>query len=166
MNFLQLFAHNLTKGPFTDPFPFEPAPTAKRFRGKIEFDPETCEGCRKCEKVCPAGAIRFTKTANGLEFDCWHDSCVFCGNCEFHCPTNAIHQTQDWHLAHVQQDKFSMVEHGVIPSHECPSCGKPALYTAAPANKIKGFSEAEVAEFRSLCPKCRGKYLRERKSRS
>jgi formate hydrogenlyase subunit 6/NADH:ubiquinone oxidoreductase subunit I len=167
MNFLSLFARNLIEGPYTDPFPFKPAPTAKRFRGKIAFDPVTCEACRQCERVCPAGAIRFTRTKEGLEFDCWHDSCVFCGNCEFHCPTGAIHQTVDWHLAHGQADKFNAVEHGFIPFKVCPSCGGKALDSApATAGITPALSAEETGELRALCPKCRAKFIKARRTRT
>jgi formate hydrogenlyase subunit 6/NADH:ubiquinone oxidoreductase subunit I len=161
MNFLSLFARNLIKGPYTDPFPFAPAPTAKRFRGKITFDATHCEGCRQCEKVCPAGAIRFTRSNDGL------DSCVFCGNCEFHCPTDAIHQSTDWHLAHRQADKFSLVEHGLIPFQTCPDCGGKGLDTApATARVTPPLSAEETVELRARCPKCRAKYLKARRNRT
>ncbi|SJZ66337.1 4Fe-4S dicluster domain-containing protein [Consotaella salsifontis] len=165
MNFLALFARNLTKGPYTEPFPFAPAPTAKRFRGKIEFDAETCEGCRLCERVCPAGAIRMTRTAEGMTFDCWHDSCVFCGNCEFHCPTKSIHQTADWHLAHTQDQKFLMVEHALIPNQICAECGKEALATAPATRTVTPpLSPTETQHLKALCPKCRAKFIRARKA--
>lgn len=167
MNFLSLFVRNLKDGPYTEAFPFAPAPTAKRFRGRIAFDAATCEGCKICERVCPAGAIRFSKVADGLAFDCWHDSCVFCGNCEFHCPTKSVHQTTDWHLAHTNADKYKMVEHGLIPNQTCTECGAVALDVAPAVKGVKPpLGEEEVAKLRSLCPKCRGKFLRTRKAKS
>ena len=109
MNFLTLFVRNLSRGPYTEPFPFgPPSPTPKRLRGRISFDATICEGCLLCEKLCPSGAIKFTRTPDGMTFDCWHSTCVFCGTCEFYCPTKAIHQTNDWHLAHFQGEKFAL----------------------------------------------------------
>jgi formate hydrogenlyase subunit 6/NADH:ubiquinone oxidoreductase subunit I len=167
MNFLTLFARNLKHGPYTEAFPLGPAFTPERLRGRITFNADHCEGCRLCERVCPAGAIRFTKTAEGMTFDCWHDTCVFCGNCEFYCPTDAIHQTNDWNLAHTQAEKFEMVEHGLIPNQKCVECGATALNTSPMVKNVKPpLSDAEYAEVRARCPKCRAKYLKNRKVQS
>ncbi|CAH2603850.1 4Fe-4S dicluster domain-containing protein [Rhodovastum atsumiense] len=165
MNFLTLFARNLRHGPYTESFPFGPAPTAKRFRGRITFDAASCEGCRVCERVCPAGAIRFARTPEGMTFDCWHDTCVFCGNCEFHCPTKSIQQSADWHLAHRQEAKFTLVEHGLIPNQPCSECGAKALATAPSAIAAKPpLVPEEVAHMRTLCPKCRARFLKSRRT--
>jgi formate hydrogenlyase subunit 6/NADH:ubiquinone oxidoreductase subunit I len=167
MNFLSIFARNLKNGPYTEAFPFGPAFTPEKLRGRIQFKAETCEGCRICERVCPSGAIRFTKTAEGMTFDCWHNTCVFCGNCEFYCPTDAIHQTNDWNLAHTQAEKFEMVEHGLIANQKCIECGATALNTSPVLKNVKpALSEAEYAEVRGRCPKCRAKYLKNRKVQS
>ena len=166
MNFLSLFVRNLREGPYTESFPFGPAPTAKRFRGRIAFDASTCEGCRICERMCPAGAIRFTRAPEGMTFDCWHATCVFCGNCEFHCPTKSVHQTVDWHLAHRQDEKFGLVEHGLIPNQICTGCGAKALATAPAARSLTPpLSAEEVEQLKPLCPKCRAKFIKNRKGR-
>lgn len=164
MNFFSLFARNLKHGPYTEAFPFAPAKTPENFRGRIAFKAEDCEGCRLCEKVCPAGAIRFARTADGMTFDCWHDTCVFCGTCEFYCPTKAVHQTDDWHLAHVQAEKFQQVEHGLIPNQVCVECGAKGLDTAPSVAKVKPpLSDEEYTALRGRCPKCRQKFLKARK---
>lgn len=167
MNFLRLFARNLRRGPYTEPFPLGPAsPTPKRFRGRIAFDVKSCEGCKLCEKVCPSGAIRFTRTPEGMTFDCWHATCVFCGNCEFYCPTKSVHQTNDWHLSHVQSEKFALVEHALIPNQKCAECGAKALDTAPVIGKADPpLSDAEMAKLRARCPKCRAKYLKNRRAK-
>ncbi len=164
MNFLALFARNLRRGPYTEPFPFgPPSPTPKRLRGRISFDPAICEGCLLCEKLCPSGAIKFTRTPGGMTFDCWHPTCVFCGTCEFYCPTKAIHQTNDWHLAHFQSEKFGMTEHGLIPNLVCADCGGKGLNTVPNTAKIKpALSADELVQLQARCPKCRAKFLKNR----
>lgn len=166
MNILSLFVRNLRHGPYTEAFPFGPAPTAKRFRGRVAFDAERCEGCRMCERVCPSGAIRFARTAEGMTFDCWHGTCVFCGNCAFHCPADAIRQTGDWHLAHRPAETFALVEHGLIPNRTCSGCGATALATAPVARVKPPLSDDELARMRTLCPKCRAAFLKARRARA
>jgi hydrogenase-4 component H len=164
MNFLQLFARNLRHGPYTEPFPFAPAPRApKRLRGRIVFEANICEGCLLCEKLCPSGAIRFARTPDGMTFDCWHSTCVFCGTCTFYCPTGAIEQTNDWSLAHLEAERFAVAEHGLIPSIVCVECGGKGLDTAPNVSKVRPpLSADELRELRARCPKCRNKFLRAR----
>jgi len=164
VNFLTLFARNLRDGPYTEPFPFAPAPAPKRLRGRISFDAPTCEGCRICEEMCPSGAIRFEKTADGLGFACWHNSCVFCGNCAFYCPTGSIWQTDDWHLAHTQDEKFAMVEFGLIPNQTCAECGAKALATMPAVRRAKPpLADEEIGRLKQLCPRCRAKFMKARR---
>ncbi|EJW10681.1 4Fe-4S ferredoxin, iron-sulfur binding [Rhodovulum sp. PH10] len=166
MNVLSLLGRNLRHGPYTEPFPFGPAPTAERFRGRVVFDATTCEGCKICERVCPAGAIKFSKTKDGLAFALWHNSCVFCGNCEFHCPTGSVHQTTDWHLAHAQARKYALVELGLLPNQICSACGATALATAPSLRGVTPpLSPEETVTLKSMCPKCRAKFLKARRAK-
>jgi formate hydrogenlyase subunit 6/NADH:ubiquinone oxidoreductase subunit I len=164
MNFLTLFARNLRRGPYTERFPFgPPTPAPKRLRGRIEFEAKICEGCLLCEKLCPSGAIRFSRTAAGLAFDCWHSTCVFCGTCAFYCPSGSIRQTTDWSLAHVEAEMFAVAEHGLIPTIVCAECGGKGLDTAPNVAKVRPpLSDEEYAQLRARCPKCRNKFLRNR----
>ena len=98
-----------------------------------------------------------------MTFDCWHPTCVFCGTCEFYCPTKAIHQTNDWHLAHFQSEKFGMTEHGLIPNQVCADCGGKGLNTVPNTAKVKpALSAEELVQLRARCPKCRNKFLKNR----
>ena len=45
------------KGPYTIKFPQEPSEPFEGFRGKPEFDEESCVGCGTCHEVCPAKAM-------------------------------------------------------------------------------------------------------------
>ena len=164
MNFLSLFARNLSRGPYTEPFPFAPpTPAPKRLRGRIVFDAKPCEGCLLCEKLCPSGAIRFTRTKDGLAFACWHATCVFCGTCAFYCPSGAIRQSADWSLAHLEAEKFALAEHALIPNLVCLECGGKGLDTAPNVAKVRPpLSADEYAVLRARCPKCRNKFLRNR----
>ena len=164
MNFFTLFLRNLRHGPYTDPFPFGPAPPPpKRLRGRVAFDAHECEGCLLCEKVCPSGAIRFSRAPEGLNFDCWHGTCVFCGACEFYCPTKAVHLTNEWALAHGEAEKFEYAEHGLIPSIVCAECGGKGLDTAPNVSKVRPpLSADELQQLRARCPKCRNKFLKSR----
>lgn len=45
-----------------------------------------CIGCKKCEKVCTAGAIRVTNNMARIDFD----KCKVCGECEKVCTTSCI----------------------------------------------------------------------------
>lgn len=163
MNFLKIFARNLINGPATTPFPFGPAWTPERLRGRIVFKTASCTGCRACEQVCAPGAIRFDKTPEGLRFMMWHNTCVFCGLCEFYCPTDAIRQSDDWHMAHAVADKFTMAIRETIPYVACAGCGNKALASAPnPVGVVPPFSAAEIEQQRNLCPACRKKALAER----
>ncbi|QIJ03700.1 4Fe-4S dicluster domain-containing protein [Shewanella chilikensis] len=156
MKMLRVLLKNLQKGPATDPFPFGDTFTPKGLRGRVRFDPAACSGCRMCEHVCAAGAIRFTESAKGLEFTLWHNSCTFCGMCEHYCVPQAIHLTEDWHLAHRQQDKYTMTEIGTVVMIECCECHKRMLPTSRQLTAIAYRGSNQMIERMSqMCPDCR-----------
>lgn len=156
MNFISILFRNLLKGPSTDPFPFGETFTPKGLRGRIDFDASKCSGCRMCEHVCAGGAIRFDDSPEGLQFTLWHNSCTFCGLCEHYCIPRAIHLTEDWHLAHKQEDKYRMIEQGTVAYLSCAACGGRFIPpSAALLAKVYGSSSAALAELSRLCPDCR-----------
>ena len=42
---------------FTTRFPATPCTVPERYRGKPEFDPDSCVGCGACVNVCPTKAL-------------------------------------------------------------------------------------------------------------
>ncbi len=156
MNFIRILFRNLLKGPSTDPFPFGETFTPKGLRGRIAFDESKCSGCRMCEHVCAGGAIRFDESPEGLQFTLWHNSCTFCGLCEHYCVPRAIHLTEDWHLAHKQEDKYRMIEQGTVAYLACASCGGRFIPPSdALLEKVYGGNSAALTELSRLCPDCR-----------
>jgi Fe-S-cluster-containing hydrogenase component 2 len=58
----------------------------KRVTIMAQVDPDTCTGCKSCEKVCPVYAIHITdRKAHVTEADCRG-----CANCADRCPFHAI----------------------------------------------------------------------------
>jgi formate hydrogenlyase subunit 6 len=75
---------NLFKKPFTRKYPKEKLKPFKRFRGRIDYYPKRCIGCRLCEKYCPVGAVKFYRKGK-IDFDL--GLCITCGMCQDVCPT-------------------------------------------------------------------------------
>ncbi len=52
----------------------------------IDFDPDKCDECFKCLRVCPTKAIAFTKHSRHII----DDLCIKCGLCQMNCPPGAL----------------------------------------------------------------------------
>lgn len=52
----------------------------------INFDPEKCDECFKCLRVCPTKAIAFTNKRHYVI----DEKCIKCGLCQLHCPEGAL----------------------------------------------------------------------------
>ncbi len=158
MAFLKILWDNLRKGPATEPFPFGEAKTPANYRGKVTFDATTCVGCNMCEHVCSAGAIRFAEADDGLHFMIWHNTCISCGLCAYYCPTKAIKLSNDWHLSHLQEEKYEKVDHAVVAFKRCTSCGDKLLPTGSVLTQLayRG-SNPQADRLMAMCPDCRRK---------
>ncbi len=112
-------------GPFTHKFPFKPSPAAKRFRGKMEFDFDTCILCGACVEVCPANArAQEDNIAQGVRREIWYpDRCIYCGQCSTHCTTGvSIFHTQEYDLAEITRDNYvDYIEKELV---FCERCGE------------------------------------------
>lgn len=156
--FLKILTRNLMQGVATDPFPFQEAHTPERYRGRVTMNPDLCVGCGICHHVCPGDAIRIeaNEEKSGYAFSIWHNTCALCGSCKNYCPTGAITQTQDWHNAHSQAEKYSRAEHHFVPYLHCTGCGA-AMRMLPPslATRLYAHSPVDMAEILQLCPSCR-----------
>jgi formate hydrogenlyase subunit 6/NADH:ubiquinone oxidoreductase subunit I len=111
---------------FTTRFPAEPCIVPERYRGKPEFDLDTCIGCGACVNVCPTTALTQT---DDLEADppvrkitLRYDTCIFCANCQDCCTTEgAIKLSNQWDLAGL--DRASMAETHEYELQSCEKCG-------------------------------------------
>ena len=155
--FLKVILQNIVKGPSTIKYPFEDSPAPEKLRGKIKHDPEACIACHMCEYVCAPGAIKMKESEDNkcIDFFVWHNSCTFCGLCAFYCPTKAIKLSNDYHTAHLQEEKYNYCEKTHITKGQCTRCGAPLIPLSPQfVEKIYG-EEGDVKGLTQLCPKCR-----------
>jgi len=86
-------------------YPEEKTPQSFRFRGlhaqrRYPNGEERCIGCKLCEAICPAMAIRIELaeredgTRRTTQYDIDLTKCIFCGFCEESCPVDAIVETR------------------------------------------------------------------------
>lgn len=158
MAFLKILLSNLLKGPSTEAFPFGEAVTPPAYRGKVTFDAAACAGCKMCEHVCPGGAIRFQEQEDGLHFMIWHNTCISCGLCAHYCLTKAIKLSNDWHLSHLQAEKYQMTDQALVPITTCAGCGQRLLPAVGALMRLAYKDVSPRTEhLRNLCPECRRK---------
>ncbi|MEN6424253.1 MAG: 4Fe-4S dicluster domain-containing protein [Phycisphaerales bacterium] len=111
---------------FTTRFPAEPCVVPERYRGKPEFDEDTCVGCGACVNVCPTGALTLADESGGdppvRRITLRYDTCIFCGNCSDNCTTQTgIRLSNQWDLAGL--DRQSMAETHEYELQRCERCG-------------------------------------------
>jgi hydrogenase-4 component H len=113
---------------FTTRFPAEPCVVPENYRGKPEFDNDTCIGCGGCVNVCPTSNC--LSMVDDLKADppvrtITHRpyACIFCGNCEENCTTETgIKLSNKWDLATL--DKESTIETHEFELQMCEKCGE------------------------------------------
>ncbi len=156
--FFKIAIRNFLNGPTTDPYPFGETFTPEKYKGIIAYDPELCIGCSTCEYVCPSGAIKVTEKddGTGVRFVFWLNTCSFCGNCGYYCPTDAVYNSNDFHTARHQSEKFIPTIDDDISYVRCKRCEQ-KIKAPVEALLIRAYDEIteEVRHQTSLCPDCR-----------
>lgn len=106
-----VFKH-LFKHPVTLEYPEKKRSLNDFFRGKPEV--KGCIGCGICQKVCPTGAISFSKDEFGkvVEYKFDLKKCIICGNCSFYCPKGAIKMTKEYELASEKREDLTLKYRG------------------------------------------------------
>ena len=112
---------------FTTRFPAEPCVVPERYRGKPEFNLDTCIGCGACVNACPTTSCLTMVDDLGANppvrrISHRYDTCIFCGNCEASCTTETgIKLSNKWDLATLDRQQ-------TLETHEyelamCDKCG-------------------------------------------
>lgn len=112
---------------FTTRFPDKPCVVPEKYRGKPEFDLDTCIGCGACVNVCPSPSC--LTMVDDLDADPpvrkithRYDTCIFCGNCEANCTTGTgIKLSNKWDLATLNRE--DTVETHEFELQLCEKCG-------------------------------------------
>jgi hydrogenase-4 component H len=111
---------------FTTRFPAKPCEVPERYRGKPEFNTDSCIGCGACVNVCPTEALTLVEDLQATppvrKIIQRHDTCIFCGNCSENCATkDGIKLSDQWDLATLDRD--STVEERDFELQLCEKCG-------------------------------------------
>jgi len=112
---------------FTTKFPAVPCQVPERYRGKPEFNLDTCIGCGACVNVCPSpGCLTMVDDLAAdppvRKISHRYDTCIFCGNCQDNCTTETgIKLSNKWDLATLNREE-------TLETHEyelqmCEKCG-------------------------------------------
>lgn len=101
-------AYSLSRGSIHPPIAVKAG-----FRGRLQYDVESCTGCGLCRKVCPANAIElYPAEINGKKTKrivIYLSRCTYCQECVAICPNNSIQITRDFFMADYNKYGDSMV---------------------------------------------------------
>jgi len=134
--FLKTAVHNAFTKPSTEAFPCPEGEGLGNYRGRIQFNQDSCVDCGMCIKVCaPMAITREEEEAEGgvnirRSFDL--TSCTFCGTCQDFCEEGSIKLTKDYHMVGTKHEdlivsgvtfKKKVVGNLVCDRDQCIYCG-------------------------------------------
>ena len=73
-----------------DPCPGGPPEPPDESHPVLVIQPDNCVLCRRCETICPVGAVQFVGRGRDTRVMIDPDRCVSCGQCTHVCPAAAI----------------------------------------------------------------------------
>lgn len=78
-----------------------------RLRGKLEYDKESCIGCKLCVRVCPSEALVFKDDEGKVKH--YVSRCTFCGQCADICPKDCFELTEEFLIAGTDKNADDMI---------------------------------------------------------
>ena len=142
----------------TLPYPFQPAPPADGFRGRLELDISKCIGCGACINACPPRLIRMMDQDSRRTIEFALGRCTYCARCAEVCPERAISMTKEFELS--TEDKKDLNITAELVMARCGQCS--AAYTTQRIvdkliNQVAKEIGVEAAaqDWMKLCPNCR-----------
>ena len=108
MNLLAEAIRRFLSKPSTRRYPKEKPELPEGFRGRVEWNPETCIFCMLCAINCPTNAITINKEKKEWSIDI--GKCIFCGRCHDVCPTKpkSVSNSKKYELAEYEKEKFRL----------------------------------------------------------
>ncbi len=110
---LRLVLSSLFKKPATLNYPKVRSGMPEGFRGKLDFHPEKCIGCKMCMRDCPSGAINIVMLGPKV-FQAEIDlaKCIYCAQCVDTCPKKALEITGEFELAQLDIERLKITIRG------------------------------------------------------
>jgi formate hydrogenlyase subunit 6/NADH:ubiquinone oxidoreductase subunit I len=107
-NLLAEVVKRIFSRPSTRKYPKERRSVPKGFRGRIDWNRDTCIFCMSCAINCPANAIAIDKEKKTWTVDI--GKCIFCGRCHDVCPTKpkSVYNTERFELSDYGKEKFTL----------------------------------------------------------
>ncbi len=108
MNLLGEVIKRVFSKPSTRKYPKERPDIPDGFRGRIEWNKDTCIFCMSCAINCPTNAITINKKNKTWSIDI--GKCIFCGRCHDVCPTKpkSVYNSKRYELAEGGKENFNL----------------------------------------------------------
>ncbi|RZN61146.1 4Fe-4S dicluster domain-containing protein [Methanonatronarchaeum sp. AMET6-2] len=82
------------------------------FRGKLQYDKETCVNCYQCLNVCPAEVMQIHEEDGEEKITFYISRCTFCRQCADICPVDAIEMSDEFALAAFDKYDQNLIVNG------------------------------------------------------